>query len=309
MKYKTILNLFALLLLFAGCSKEVEEYNKPAAYWYGKMIEAVSDGNLDKADGYYSSLQSEHIGSPLLPEATLIMAISHLQYEEYLLAEHFLTEYVKRYALPQEREYAEFMKVKAKYMALPNPRRDQGLIEEAITEGEAFKRRYPGSIYYPIVDTMVTRLYMAEASLNESIAELYTRLDKPKGAEFYRNKQPHPGLIAYIQDRKKPVQIERLTPDIVTVEMYHMTLDDGKSEALQDIALDRDIVQIDILKIRGALDLVYLKPLRHISQDIHHDDDPVMDKGRFVDSLQPLVQPPPRRLGHPGKITGIEGQF
>jgi len=193
MRY-TILTLLALILLFAGCSKELEEYNKPAAYWYGKMIASISDGNLEKADNYYSSLQSEHIGSPLLPEATMIMAISHLQYEEYLLAEHFLTEYIKRYATPQEREYAEFMKVKAKYMALPNPRRDQGLIDEAIGEGEAFKRQYPRSIYYPVVDTMITRLYLAEASLNESIAELYERLDKPKAAAYYREKRPQPWI-------------------------------------------------------------------------------------------------------------------
>lgn len=191
---KTLLSLLAVMLLFAGCSKELDEYNKPAAYWYKKMIAAVSDGNLDKADDYYSSLQSEHIGSPLLPEATMIMAISHLQYEEYLLAEHFLGEYVKRYATPLEREYAEYMKVKAKYMALPNPRRDQGLIDEAIKAGEAFKRHYPGSIYLPIVDTMVTRLYLAEASLDESIAELYERLDKPKGAAYYRAKRPEPWI-------------------------------------------------------------------------------------------------------------------
>ena len=194
MKQTITWSLLALLLIFAGCSKEPEEYNKPAAYWYGKMIAAISNGNLDKADNYYSSLQSEHIGSPLLPEATLIMAISHLQYEEYLLAEHFLTEYIKRYASPQEREYAEFMKVKAKYMALPYPRRDQGLIEEAITEGSAFKRDYPTSIYYPVVDTMVTRLYLSEASLNETIAELYERLDKPKGAAFYRDRKPQPWI-------------------------------------------------------------------------------------------------------------------
>jgi outer membrane protein assembly factor BamD len=191
---KTIATLFTLLLFLGGCTKELDEYNKPAAYWYEKMVAAVSDGNLDKADNYYSSLQSEHIGSPLLPEATMIMAISHLQAEEYLLAEHFLTEYIKRYATPAEREYAEYMKVKAKYMALPNPRRDQGLINEAITEGETFLRRYPRSIYAPVVDTMVTRLYLAEAALNESIAELYDRLDKPKGATFYREKKPQPWI-------------------------------------------------------------------------------------------------------------------
>ncbi len=179
--------LAAFLLFLTGCSKDIEEYNKPAAYWYKRMIESVSDGNLDKADNYYSSLQSEHIGSPLLPEATMIMAQSHLQYEEYLLAEHFLNEYIKRYATPGELEYSEYLKIKAKYMALPNPRRDQGLINEAIASGNQFKVKYPRSIYYPIVDTMVTRLVLARSSLNESIALLYERLDKPVGAEHYRN--------------------------------------------------------------------------------------------------------------------------
>ena len=179
--------LAAFLLFLTGCSKDIEEYNKPAAYWYKRMIESVSDGNLDKADNYYSSLQSEHIGSPLLPEATMIMAQSHLQYEEYLLAEHFLNEYIKRYATPGELEYSEYLKIKAKYMALPNPRRDQGLINEAIASGSQFKVKYPHSIYYPIVDTMVTRLVLARSSLNESIALLYDRLDKPVGAEHYRN--------------------------------------------------------------------------------------------------------------------------
>ncbi len=184
---RQIFLLAAFLLFLTGCSKDVEEYNKPAAYWYKRMIESVSEGNLDKADNYYSSLQSEHIGSPLLPEATMIMAQSHLQYEEYLLAEHFLNEYIKRYATPGELEYSEYLKIKAKYMALPNPRRDQGLINEAIMAGNNFKTKYPHSIYYPIVDTMVTRLVLARASLNESIALLYERLDKPMGAEHYRN--------------------------------------------------------------------------------------------------------------------------
>jgi outer membrane protein assembly factor BamD len=179
-----------LVLFFIGCSKNVEEYNKPAAYWYDKMVESVAKGNLEKADSYYSSLQSEHIGSPLLRHATLIMAQAHMYYEEYLLSEHFLNEYIKRYATPSEREYAEYLKIKAKYMALPHPRRDQGLINEAIEAGYDFKRSYPQSNYIPIIDTMITRLIIARASLNESIAELYERLDKPKSAEYYRSIKP-----------------------------------------------------------------------------------------------------------------------
>ncbi len=186
--------LLAFFIFFSGCSKDIEEYNKPAVYWYAKIIESISDGNLDKADNYYSSLQGEHIGSPLLPEATMILAIAHMYYEEYLLTEHFLNEYVKRYANENEKEFAEFLKIKAKYMALPNPRRDQVLINEAIKEAETFKRNYPDSMYYSIVDTMDTNLYMAEAALNETIAGVYDRVDKPKSAAYYREIKPQPWI-------------------------------------------------------------------------------------------------------------------
>jgi outer membrane protein assembly factor BamD len=180
----------ATLFFLSGCSKEVQEYNKPAMYWYTKMINAVSSGDLDKADDYYTSLQGEHIGSPLLPEATMILAIAHMHYEEYLLSEHFLNEYIKRYANLNEKEFAEFLKIKAKYMALPNPRRDQVLINEAIKDAKAFKKRYPNSMYYSLVDTMLTNLYLADAVLNETIASLYDRIDKPKAAAYYRAMMP-----------------------------------------------------------------------------------------------------------------------
>lgn len=183
--------LLMALLIFTGCgSKDVDEYNKPAVYWYGEMIKAIANKDLEKADNLYTSLQGEHIGSPLLPEATLILAITHMYHEEYLLSEHFANEYVKRYANTNEKEFFEFLKIKAKYRALPNPRRDQVLIQEAIQESENFKIKYPHSMYYPIVDTMLTNLRMAEALLNESVADLYIRLDKPRSAEYYRNIKP-----------------------------------------------------------------------------------------------------------------------
>lgn len=174
------------LVLFSGCGKEVEEYNKPAEYWYEKMVSAVSNGNLEKADNYYSSLQSEHVSSPFLPEATLIMAQAHMAHEEYLLTEHFLNEYIRRYATPEGREYAEFMKIKSKFLALPNPGRDQGLIDETLKGVDEFKMNYPYSAYTPIVNSMETQLQLAKGTLNEQIAQLYERLGKPKGAEFYR---------------------------------------------------------------------------------------------------------------------------
>ena len=194
LRIKSFLMALSAVMLFSSCAKELEEYNKPAVYWYAKIVESISEGSIDKADDYYSSLQGEHIGSPLLPEATMMLAIAHMYFEEYLLTEHFLDEYVKRYANGNEKEFAEFLKIKAKYMALPNPRRDQVLIGEAIVAAEKFKREYPNSMYYSIVDTMATNLYMADAALNETVAGLYERIDKPKSAAYYRAKEPQPWI-------------------------------------------------------------------------------------------------------------------
>ena len=189
-----LLPFFMIAFFLQGCTKEVEEYNQPALYWYGKIVESISSGDIDKADNYYASLQSEHAGSPLLPEATQILAVAHMYYEEYLLAEHYLDEYMRRYADANEKEYADYMKIKAKYLSLPNPRRDQALIGEAITAAEAFKRNYPHSQYYPQVDTMATNLYLSRAALNETIASLYDRIDKPKSAAYYRSIRPEPWI-------------------------------------------------------------------------------------------------------------------
>ena len=188
-KIKTFF-LFSLALLFiSGCSKDIEEYNKPALYWYSQMTKAISDGDLDRADSYYSSLQGEHIGSPLLPQATFIMALSHMYNEEYLLAEHYLDEYARRFAANEsDKEEAEFLKIKAKYLSLPNPRRDQALIDEAIKEAKSFKRNYPNSMHYYVVDSMLTRLVLSKAVLDDAIASLYERIDKPKAAQFYKEK-------------------------------------------------------------------------------------------------------------------------
>jgi len=186
-----IVMMAAMTVLFlGGCAKDVDEYNKPADYWYEKMITAISDGNLERADSAYSSLQSEHIASPLLNEATLIMAQAHMAYEEYLLAEHFLDEYNRRYASTAGKEYAEFLKIKSKFLALPHPGRDQGLIDETLRGAINFKANYPGSIYSPLIMTMETQLELAKATLNEQIAGLYDRLGKPKGAVVYRNSAP-----------------------------------------------------------------------------------------------------------------------
>lgn len=187
MDIKALVPFAVLVIFFIGCSsKGIEEYNKPSDYWYSKIIENVSRKDLEKADNYYSSLQSEHTGSPLLKEATMILAVAHIREDEYLLAEHFLDDYIKRYASENEKEAAEFLKVKSKYMALPNALRDQAFLDDTIEAAQKFQATYINSMYKDIVDTMLTRMYLAKYVLKENISNLYERIDKPKSAAYYK---------------------------------------------------------------------------------------------------------------------------
>jgi len=188
-RVRYFVSLLAVVVLFWGCSSssELEEYNKSASYWYSKIVDSIAKDDAERADGYYSSLQSEHASSPLLKEATMMLALAHMDAEEYLLAEHFLDEYIKRYASPKERESAEFLKVKSKYLALPYSGRDQAFVADALDAALAFRQTYADSAYGDMVATMIARLSLAVAMFNENIADLYDRLGKERSALYYKS--------------------------------------------------------------------------------------------------------------------------
>ena len=189
---KSLLIGLAMVLTFVvtGCGKdeEVTEFNKPALYWYKRIAENIGKNNMDKADEYYISLKSEHMRSPLMPTAIMMLAHAHMQNEEYLLANYYWDEYNKRYADEEGREYTEFMKLKASFLGVKDVYKDQKLIMDSINQAKIYLLRYPGSDYQPLVNTLLVRLHMAQYLLNENIAALYDRTDKPEAAKIYREK-------------------------------------------------------------------------------------------------------------------------
>ncbi len=177
--------------MLASCSSKkegIQEYDKPAIYWYNKMIKQISTGYLEEADDTYTSLESEHRNTPLLPTALLILANGHIDEEEYQLANFYLDEYIKRFALSKNIDYVRYLKIKANFQGFSYDLRDQQLIEDTIKEIEEFKVQFSRSPYMPLVNTMSARLFMAKATLDKEIAELYGRVGKPKAAEFYNEK-------------------------------------------------------------------------------------------------------------------------
>jgi outer membrane protein assembly factor BamD len=191
LKFRNFVLIIGLGFLLAACSQKsekVQEYGKPALYWYNKMMDEISSSYLEDADDSYTSLESEHRNSPLIPTALLVLANAHMDEEEYELANFYLDEYSKRFALSKDIDYVRYLKIKANFMGFTYNLRDQQLIEDTIKEIEKYRATFSNSPYMPLVDTMYARLFMAKASLDEEIAALYKRIDKPKASKYYEEK-------------------------------------------------------------------------------------------------------------------------
>jgi outer membrane protein assembly factor BamD len=108
--------------------------------------------------------------------------------EEYLLANFYLDEYIKRFGNEEKSEYARFMKIKANFDSFPSPNRNQQLMLDTITQIKDFIRKYPNSKYRAMVETMLVKVRLGNYYLNQNIASLYHRIDKPEAAKVYEEK-------------------------------------------------------------------------------------------------------------------------
>lgn len=189
-KYKKLLLIACTAFVFTACSSknEVEEYNKPALYWYNKMLKQISTTDLDEADDTYTSLESEHRNSPLIPTALLVLVNGHIDQEEYSLANFYLDEYIKRFGLSKNIDYARYLKIKANFLGFKYQSRNQQLIETTIAEIADYRTKYSNSPYMPLVDTIDSRLHMAKASMDKEIVKLYAKKDKEKAVLLYEQK-------------------------------------------------------------------------------------------------------------------------
>ena len=84
--------------LIGGCAdKYTELYNLTPDQWYSEIIGDIKNRDLESADKHYTAMSSEHVASPLLEQILLILAQAHANDEEYLMANFYLDEYLKRY--------------------------------------------------------------------------------------------------------------------------------------------------------------------------------------------------------------------
>ena len=187
---KRIALLGALLgVLLVSCDKtEKTEFNKPATYWYQGILKEIKFGNLEGADSHYASLQSEHINSPLLPEAMLILGQAHMKSEEYVLAEFYFDEYLKRFATMQNGDYITYLKLQSRYYGLKNFSKDQEFFSDTLSEFDDFLNKYPRSRYAPLVQTMQMRFVLGQNELNSGIIRVYKKQKKQDAVQKYQDR-------------------------------------------------------------------------------------------------------------------------
>ena len=190
---KPIINILLLVFIiqiFSACSSKPksQEYNKPAIYWYNKMIKQIANFQTEEADDTFTSLESEHRNSPLIPSAMMIIATAHMEDEEYAMANYYFDEYLKRFSLKKNADYIRYLKIKSNFLAFKSQFREQDLLKKTLIQTDDFIKKYPNSKFIHLVNTIKSRLLVAKALFDKEIADLYGRIDKPKAKEFYDKK-------------------------------------------------------------------------------------------------------------------------
>ena len=175
--------------LAIGCSKTKQVvYNQSASFWYEGIFKNIRLGNLEVADNYFSSLQSEHINSPLIPEAMLALGQAPLGSEEYLLADFYFKEYLKRYGNASNADYVSYLQLRSHLYAFKNMSKDQVFMTDSIALIQSFIEKYPDSRYAPFAHEMEVKFVLGQNELNGAIARVYAKGKHKEAEQIYRDR-------------------------------------------------------------------------------------------------------------------------
>ncbi|WP_169752899.1 outer membrane protein assembly factor BamD [Campylobacter mucosalis] len=182
--------IFFAFFVMSGCAEKYTElYNLSPDEWYEQIVSDIKANDLESADKHYISMASEHVASPLLEQILLILAQAHANDEEYILANHYLDEYIKKYGDNGEKtEFAQYLKIKANFDSFSQPNRNQKLMQDSVNEIEKFLYSYPYTKFRPLIETMLVKFKLAIYYLDMQIYDLYVRTGREISADVYKQK-------------------------------------------------------------------------------------------------------------------------
>lgn len=212
MKY--LLPLLMVFFLSACSFKQTEKkpinYNLSAQKWYSLIITDLIANDMDKADEDYGSMSSEHVADPLLEPTLLILAFAHIKNEEYILADFYLDQYIKKFGNVENIEYIGYLKLKAKFDSFSGANRNEELMHRSVTEIKSYLKAFPNSPFKPLVETMLVKFKLCIYYLDQNIYTLYGKMDKPISQKIYLQRLKNSPFYGIKMLDPKPVWYKRL---------------------------------------------------------------------------------------------------
>lgn len=211
---KIILPLITVLLLasctFKHAAKKPIDYNLSAQQWYSLIIKDLIANDRDKADEDYSSMASEHIADPLLKPTLITLAFAHIENEEYIMADFYLEEYIKKFGNMQNIEYIGYLKLKAKFDSFSGANRNEELMHRSVSEIKSYLKAFPNSPFNPLVETMLVKFNLAIYYLDQNIAVLYGKMNRPISQKIYETRLKDSPFYGIKMQDPKPIWYKRI---------------------------------------------------------------------------------------------------
>ena len=197
-KYLVFLTVLTALL-FTACQKQPQKvnlaklnYGLSEDQWFEKIIKNIKIGgeeSLELAEKNVWAMMSEHKSSELAKKAALIVANSHIKHGEYDKAILLYDELGKKFSDTQDFfEYSMYMGLRARYLSLDLPNREQALMDDLLAQSEDFIAAFPRSKYLILVQNINMRIKLSLFYLDIQNEKLYARANNKISQEFYKKR-------------------------------------------------------------------------------------------------------------------------
>jgi len=179
LKYITI-----LISLFLIACTNTQNINPSINKSNNKILQFIKNGDLDSADEEYIKIKDTQDSTKIKDSAT-ILAIAHIENNEYILANFFIQEGL---SIDSSDEFLKFLLIKNQFLSANEHNNDLSYIKKALKALEENSYLISDNEYKTLTSTMITRLKIDIAKRNKDIANQYKSLNKIQAYKIYKQK-------------------------------------------------------------------------------------------------------------------------